>query len=612
MDKDCIYLASHAKTLPCKAALEREDDESMVPHRLGRIYDLVDADKEDTFVFTSSGAEAINQVLLSVFLEISRKTGKCHFITSMIEDAPTMQMMKRLEDLGCFVQIAPIDAQGQIDLIRLKELISPRTALISVTMSQGLTGVIQPVEEIAKIAQEKGILLHLEGTYSIGKYYFSLRELQADYLTFSGDRIHAPLGTGGLFAKKGAPLAPLILGGNGLRGGAFDTSSLLALCSAAAQSALFLDAMSVEVARLRDLFEKELLRLIPDAQILFKTALRLPNTTAIAFPFANQEALHYLLSRQNIETLLGGNYSQHLFSLLTASKIDPKTASCAISFSLSRMTTEEELRKAASQIAKSVSFLKSAALSSIHPSEIAAPSHFGKKLREKIDRPQFIGSFTESQAKEKGMRLVKGEEKNIAFYWLVDASDGVIADAKFQFFGSIALLGIGEIVSELAMRKNIGQASRISADLIDGHVRDKKDLPAFAKQLHPLLNQAISAIDLAVQECADLNFETKDYDTTPIAWDAGDNPDGIPGWETFSSGKKIDLIEEVIDKEIRPYVELDAGGVKVVDLKENNELLISYQGSCTTCHSSTGSTLTAIQQILRARIHPKLTVIPQL
>ncbi len=611
MDKDRIYLASHAKTIPCNAALERQDDETMIPHRLERIYDLVDADKEDLFVFTSSSAESTTQVLLSVFLEISRKTGKCHFITSILEDAPTMQMMKRLEDLGCFVKIAPVDERGQIDLASLKELINPRTALISITMSQGLTGVIQPVEEIAKIAHEKGVLLHLEGTYSVGKYYFSFRDLGADYLTFSGDRIHSLIGTGGLFAKKNAPLVPLILGGKDFRGGSIDTSSLLALCAASAQSALFLDAMSVEVARLRDLFEKEIIRLIPDAHILFKTEIRLPNTTVISFPFANQEALHYLLSRKNIETLLGGAYSQHLFSLLTASKIDPKIASCALNFSLSRMTTEEELFKAAAEIAKSVYFLKSAAPENIHPLETSASTQFGKKLREKIDRPRFVGSFTEKEAKEKGMRWVKAEEKGIVFYWLVDESDGVIADAKFQFFGPIALLGIGEIISELVMRKNTAQASRISADLIDGHVRDKKDIPAFPKQTHSLLNQALNAIDIAVQQCADLSPQAKDYDVTPISWDAGENPNGIPGWEAFSAEKKIDLIEEVIDKEIRPYVELDAGGVKIVDLKENNELLISYQGSCTTCHSSTGSTLTAIQQILRARIHPALTVIPQ-
>lgn len=598
---DQILLDANHKTVPCSAALEIQHDESLLNHRLERIYDLAGAHKDDQFVFTSSGAEAVNQVLFSVFLNISRKTGKCHFITSCIEDAPTMQMMKRLEELGCFVKIAPVTEKGEIDLEQLKALISHRTALISITMAQSLTGVIQPLEEIQKIAEEKGVLLHLEASNALGKYYFSFEELKADYLTFSGDRLHAPLGTGGLFAKKNAPLVPLILGGNSLRGGALDTSSLLSLCAAAAQSALFLDAMSLEVSRLRDLFEREVMKLIPDAQILFKNTLRLPNTTVISFPFAHQESLHYLLRRKNIETLIGGNTTQHLYHLLLASKIDPLTATCAISFSLSRMTTEEEIRSAAAGILEIVQKLRFCEAMVPADTSTYTLAPLGKKIREKIDRPRFMGSFTESKD---GMRLVKGGEKGITFYWLVDESDGVIADVKFQVFGPIALTAIGEIASELMIRKNITQVSRITADLIDGHY-------AFPKEAHGLINQTLLAIDDAVQLCSDITCVTTDYDITPIEWDKGENPDGIPGWNEFAHEKKLHLIEEVIDKEIRPYVELDAGGVKVVELKEN-ELLISYQGACTTCHSSTGSTLTAIQQILRARVHPKLSVIPQL
>jgi NifU-like protein len=236
---------------------------------------------------------------------------------------------------------------------------------------------------------------------------------------------------------------------------------------------------------------------------------------------------------------------------------------------------------------------------------------FSKKLREKIDHFRFAGRFTHEEAESKRMRLVIGAEGFLRLYWLVDESDGVIADAKFQAFGPIALLAAAEIGSELVIRKNYNQASRISADLIDQHVRDKKEIPAFPEEAYPLLNQVLSAIDSAVHQCSDIPYASADYDMTPIEWDFGEIPGGIPGWDGFSIEKKISFIEEVIDKEIRPYIELDAGGVKVLDLKENGELSISYQGSCTTCHSATGSTLSAIQKILKARIHPSLTVNPQ-
>jgi len=237
---------------------------------------------------------------------------------------------------------------------------------------------------------------------------------------------------------------------------------------------------------------------------------------------------------------------------------------------------------------------------------------FTKKMRDRLDRLRFIGYFSVKEAEEKHMRLVTGKEGNLCLYWLVDESDGVIADAKFQAFGPPALIAVGEIASEFVLRKNYDQVSRITADLLDSILRDRKDVLAFSKEAASFLNQAISAIDNAVQQCIDIPYAAADYDNTPIEWDAGENPGGMPGWENFPHSQKVKIIEEVIDKEIRPYIELDAGGVKIVELKENGEVHIAYEGSCTTCHSSTGSTLTAIQQIIKSRIHPTLTVVPRL
>jgi len=236
---------------------------------------------------------------------------------------------------------------------------------------------------------------------------------------------------------------------------------------------------------------------------------------------------------------------------------------------------------------------------------------FSKKLREKIDRLRYVGFFTEKEAEEKNMRLVVGRERKVSLYWLVDESDGIIADAKFQAYGPIGLIAAAEIASELVLRKNYHQASRITADLLDQHVRDRKETAAFPKECHSFLNQILSAIDGAAHQCLDIPY-TEQYETTPIEADFGEIPGGIPDWEGFSYQQKIKILEEVIDKEIRPYIELDAGGVKVLSLNEGREVLISYEGSCTTCHSSTGSTLSAIQKILRARVHPSLFVTPQI
>src|SRR3989338_5176954 len=102
MDKGVIHLDANGPIPPISYPKE--------------LLTLVGAEHDDVFTPTASSAEAITQVLFSAFLELSRKTGKCHFVISAIEDAPTLQMMKRLEDLGCFVKIAPVNERGEIDL----------------------------------------------------------------------------------------------------------------------------------------------------------------------------------------------------------------------------------------------------------------------------------------------------------------------------------------------------------------------------------------------------------------------------------------------------------------------------------------------------------------
>lgn len=240
---------------------------------------------------------------------------------------------------------------------------------------------------------------------------------------------------------------------------------------------------------------------------------------------------------------------------------------------------------------------------------------FSKKLKQKIDNPRYRGFFLSREAQEKNLRLVTGSDGSIkdgqliTLYWLVDESDGVISDAKFQVFGPSALIGAGDIISSLVIHKNYDQASRISADLIDKEVRDQKQKKAFPSSSDEYLNMIISAVDDAVHQCLDIPF-AREYVATPISFD--DIPEGgVENFESFEKDQKLALIREVVEKEIQPYIELDAGGVKVTDLI-GNEVMIAYEGNCTSCHASTGSTLSAIQGILQKRIFSDLTVTPNL
>lgn len=243
-------------------------------------------------------------------------------------------------------------------------------------------------------------------------------------------------------------------------------------------------------------------------------------------------------------------------------------------------------------------------------------SKYSKILKRKILAPKYGGSIRKEDLPAETFRLVIGEEGSIQegnilrFYLVVDQEDGVIADVKFQCFGQTALIGAAEVLSGLVLRKNHAQAKRISADLIDHEVRDRSMQPAFPEETASYLNFALSALDKALDFCQDIPVQDS-YVMTPVHMTAEEGST-LPNWMELTKDEQLAVIKEVVAKDIAPYVELDAGGVDVLDIKEGLEVLIGYQGSCTTCHAATGSTLSAIQHILRTKVHPELIVIPDL
>jgi NifU-like protein len=245
-------------------------------------------------------------------------------------------------------------------------------------------------------------------------------------------------------------------------------------------------------------------------------------------------------------------------------------------------------------------------------------SRYSKKLVAKIEKPKSVGFFTEEQSEERGVRLAIGKEGSIKegnvlwLYCLVDIDDGIILDAKFQVYGQSALIGAAEAACDLLIGKNYDQARRISAELLDKQLRDKPDEPAFPKEVAPLINLVLIAIDKVSEQCTDLPLAMS-YVAPPAPRDIGEiREGGYPGWAELSIVQKMALIEEVIAQDIRPYIELDAGGVTLLNLINDREVIIAYQGSCTSCFSATGTTLSYIQQVLKAKIHPDIIVIPDL
>lgn len=243
---------------------------------------------------------------------------------------------------------------------------------------------------------------------------------------------------------------------------------------------------------------------------------------------------------------------------------------------------------------------------------------YSKKLQAKIERPRGAGFFTSSEASERGAKLAEAQEGSIAegncikFYWLVDKEDGTILDARFQVYGQSALIGAAEAACEVLIGKNYDQASRLTTDIIDKQLRDKHDIPAFPRETFPHLNLVLEAIEAVARQCTDIPLPTA-YIAPPVPAQFGEVVEGgYPGWETLALKQKIAVIEKVLDDDVRPYIAMDAGGVEVLNLIDDKQVLISYQGSCTSCYSSVGTTLSYIQQTLRNKVHADLIVTPDI
>lgn len=241
---------------------------------------------------------------------------------------------------------------------------------------------------------------------------------------------------------------------------------------------------------------------------------------------------------------------------------------------------------------------------------------YSKKIQQRILNPRSFGQFDEKSASERGLRLAVGEAGSIkegnaiALFLLVDKQDGQIVDAKYQLFGQTALIGAAEAAVDIMVGKNYDQAGRISAELIDTDFSDRTGEPALPNEALPFISLVIEAIQQAKAHCMDIPLPVG-YSAPPIPKEAFDiSGEGYPGFEQLSLKEKISVIEKVLDEDVRPYIALDAGGVEVINFLNDREVIISYQGACTSCYSSIGTTLSYIQETLRRKVFKGLIVIP--
>jgi len=311
-----------------------------------QVAQILGAQGPDEVVFTSCGTESDNAAIMAA---LAASPGKKRLVTTKVEHPAVLSLAKHLEGTGHNAVYLPVDNQGRLDLGELKDSIDDNTALVSVMWANNETGVVFPIEEIAKICAERGVPLHTDAVQTIGKIPCDLRNTPITYLAMSGHKLHAPKGVGALYIKRGTKFSPLIMGGHqerNRRGGTENVASIVGMGKACELAMRDTKEECKKMAHLRDRLEKGLMESIPRVHIHGDTINRLPNTTNLGFESVEGEAILLLLNEHNICASSG--------SACTSGSLDPshvmiamgvpfERAHGSIRFSLSRYSEASDV-----------------------------------------------------------------------------------------------------------------------------------------------------------------------------------------------------------------------------------------------------------------------------
>ncbi len=300
----------------------------------------------DEIIFTSCGTEGDNT---AIFSALESQPEKRHIITTRVEHPAVLNVAKHYERKGYNVTYLGVDSKGLFDLNEYRAALRPDTALVSVMYANNESGVISPIEEMAEIAKERGVLFHTDAVQAVGKIVIDLKKLPVDYLVLSGHKIHAPKGIGALFLRRNTPFRPFMLGGHqehGRRGGTENLPGIVGLGTAMDLAVKHIDDENTRVRAMRDRLEKGLMAAIPDSIINGDIVKRLPNTLSIAFKYIEGEAMLLMLDQFGIGASSGSactSGSLEPSHVLRAMGVPFTYAHGSLRFSLSVYNTDEDI-----------------------------------------------------------------------------------------------------------------------------------------------------------------------------------------------------------------------------------------------------------------------------
>ena len=310
------------------------------------IADILKA-KPSEIIFTASGSEADNLAIRGI-AKAYKHRGK-HIITSTIEHPAVKNTFIDLMEDGFEVTMVPVDENGVMILDEFKKALREDTILVSVMHANNEVGSFQPVEEIGKITKERKIIFHVDAVQTMGKVEIYPEKMGIDLLSFSGHKFHAPKGIGVLYKRDGIRFAKVITGGNQegkRRPGTSNVPYIVGLAKALKMATENMKEEWVREETLRNYFEDEVSKRIPEIKINGKGARRLPGTSSITFKYLEGESMLLNLSLKGIAVSSGSACSSDSLQpshVLLAMGVPAEYAHGTLRFSLSKYTTKEEI-----------------------------------------------------------------------------------------------------------------------------------------------------------------------------------------------------------------------------------------------------------------------------
>ncbi len=313
-----------------------------------QVADLLGAAPEE-IVFTSCGTESDSTAILSALQTYPEKN---HVVTTRVEHPAVKNLCENLElftGRKYHTTRLHVHSDGTLDVQRFRDSLTDETVIASAMWANNETGVLFPVEEMARITRERGILFHTDAVQAVGKIPLNLRDSAIDFLSISGHKLHAPKGVGVLYVRKGTPFVPFMNGGHqerGRRGGTENVASIIGLGRACELAAAKMAEENTRVRALRDKLEHGLLTSVPKALLNGHPELRLPNTANISFEYVEGEAILLHMNQLNICASSGSactSGSLEPSHVLRAMGVPFTAAHGSIRFSLSVYNTEEEI-----------------------------------------------------------------------------------------------------------------------------------------------------------------------------------------------------------------------------------------------------------------------------